>query len=370
MVEDSESLGIHGCAKTGSNSSRTSTNPFSKKESTLKNGFQCMTPWDYHMLLYGYSRLNIKGYLNSKRISLDRLGVPYEVPIDDHPANMLYDFYYSRHDYYLDKIIPYKNTVTGEWILIKPIVRGDLKYCQRQLAKFKRLERWASSKNIPIVHLRLSLCAPDGLSAPMALALMRSIPNRFQSFLQSVLPYRPKCVWCIEPTERGMCHFHMLFFGSEWLISKELIDNWWRSQGLGTSSGVWIERLRGGKQDAHKMVGYLIKYVTKPSQNPYWSGLVSIMGAREFGFSNRLNKDIEAWENVVSERSERTASVLTCTNKTNSKWECAGLLDKLLVESLLEYSPLLSVEELINEVASIRGSIKRLNESHWSRLAS
>lgn len=318
------------------------------------------------MLLYGDSRLSVKGYVNSKRLSLEKLGVTYDVPIDDHPANLLYDFYYARHDYYQDKILPLRNEDSGEWLLVKPIVRGDYKYCQKQLSKFKRLERWASLANVPIVHLRLSLWAPEGMSSPMALALMRNVPNRFLSFLQSVLPYRPKCVWCIEPTERGMCHFHMLFFGSEWLISKELIDKWWMDQGLGTSSGVWIERLRGGKQDAAKMVGYLIKYVTKPSKDPYWSGLVSLMGAREFGVSNRLTKQIESWEKSESERSERPSSVLTCTNKTNSKWLSAGLLDNLLVRSLLELNPSLTIDELKSEVYSIHGSIKRLNEKHWS----
>lgn len=364
MVEDSGSLGFHCGAKQDSKSSRTSTNSFSKKESSLSNGFQAMTQWDYHSLLYGSPRMNIKGYLNSRRISLDTLGLPYDVPIDDHPANMLYDFFYARHDYYEGKTLPFFNEESSQWISVPPVIKGNPKYVQRQLRKFKRLERWASQTSVPVVHLRLSIRAPNGMSAVQALAHMRTVPNRLLSFLQTVLPYRPKYVWCIEPTKRGMCHFHLLFFGSEWLVKKELLDSWWQSQNLGTSSGVWIERLRGGLETARKMVGYLIKYVTKPTRDPYWSGLVSMMGAREWSMSQRLWRQVQDWEIAQSEPSERPSSVLTCTNKTNSKWISLGLRDKLLVESIISLKPSIPPDELLHDLWEINYELKALRDSH------
>lgn len=325
-----------------------------------------MTNRDLKLLLYGDARLHVRGYHHMRRISLSTLGLDYDSRVDDHPANFLYDFTMLRQAHYDTKCLLFRNTLTREVLAIKPVVRGDKRYADRQLRKFKRLERWASENKVPIVHLRLGLRAPDGMSAPMALALMRGIPNRLLSFLQSVLPYRPRCVWCIEPTKRGMCHFHMLFFGSEWLIKKEVLDDWWRSQGLGTASGVWIERLRGGTASASKMVGYLVKYVSKPETDPYWNGLITLMAARNFGFSNRLSHELREWEKADSERSEREASGFTCINKTNSKWECAGLVDRGLAESILDLNPDISMDDLRAQVSSINGSVRALRASHWA----
>lgn len=344
--------------------------PFSEKYPKLKDGYGVISRREIYSLLYGDDSQNIPGYLNLKRISLDRLGLWPVVSIDDHPANFLYDYHYNHLDYYEDKTLALKNSETGEWITIKPSIRGTEKFKQKRMQKFKRIQYWASEKKVPIVHLRLSIKAPDGMSAVKALAFMRNIPNRLSSFLQENLPYRPKCIWVIEPTERGMCHYHMLFFGSEWLISKEKLDNWWLSQGLGNSSGVWIERLRGGSADSKKMIGYIIKYLINPTQDPYWSGLVSLMGVREYGISNRLMDMVKTWERHETERSEVEASRLTSTIKSNSKWICAGLLDKLLAESIIELNPMISMDELRDEIFSIRGSIKRLQENQWSRLAS
>jgi len=271
-----------------------------------------------------------------------------------------------RQAHYDTQCLLFRNTLTREVLAIKPVVRGDKRYADRQLRKFKRLERWASENRVPIVHLRLGLQAPDGMSAPMALALMRGVPNRLLSFLQSVLPYRPRCVWCIEPTKRGMCHFHMLFFGSEWLIKKEALDDWWRSQGLGTASGVWIERLRGGSESASKMVGYLVKYVSKPEMDPYWNGLITLMGARNFGISNRLSKEVNAWYEAEEERSDSEASGFTCINKTNSKWECGGLIDRGLAESILDLNPDITMDDLRAQVSSINGAVRSLRASHWA----
>lgn len=325
-----------------------------------------MTYRDLKLLLYGDARLHVRGYHHMRRISLSTLGLDYDYRVDDHPANFLFDFAMARQAYYDTKCILFQNTLSKEIMAVRPVIRGDKRYADRQLRKFKRLERWASENRVPIVHLRLGLQAPDGMSAPMALALMRGIPNRLLSFLQSVLPYRPRCVWCIEPTKRGICHFHMLFFGSEWLIKKEVLDDWWRSQGLGTASGVWIERLRGGPASASKMVGYLVKYVSKPEMDPYWNGLITLMGARNFGFSNRLSEEVKEWERAESERSEHEASGFTCISKTNSKWECGGLIDRQLAESILDLNPDITMDDLRAQVSSINGSVRALRASHWA----
>lgn len=158
----------------------------------------------------------------------------------------------------------------------------------------------------------------------------------------------------------------MLFFGSEWLCKKEILDEWWRSQGLGTASGVWIERLRGGSASAAKMVGYLVKYVSKPEMDPYWNGLITLMGARNFGFSNRLSHELREWESCEAERSGAEPVGFTCINKTNSKWECGGLIDRGLAESILSLNPDISMDDIRAQVSSINGSVKRLSGSHWA----
>jgi len=113
-----------------------------------------------------------------------------------------------------------------------------------------------------------------------------------------------------------------------------------------------------GQQYA-KVVGYLTKYLSKSYTDPFWSGMLALTRKREWGCSNRLMRDVEAWE-------EMTGSLPSWSVKTNSKcdtkWECVGMLDRLLVTAILESrkgEPPLP-DELRSEIGSIKGSARSM----------
>ena len=69
---------------------------------------------------------------------------------------------------------------------------------------------------------------------------------------------------------------------SPWLYSKEAIDKWWRDHGLGTESGVWIERFKGSPR---KVISYILKYITKTHESPEWNAILTLTRKRSWGMS-------------------------------------------------------------------------------------
>jgi hypothetical protein len=250
------------------------------------------------------------------------------------------------------------------YLQIPQTVRGTKKYQARIGRKFDLIRDYMAEKNLPAVHVRLSPLAPYGASPHDSLLRMKEILNPFLSFIQKKLGYRPEYIEVIEPTERGHCHYHILFIGMNYLLQKHLLDEWFEAQGLGNKSGVWIENLRDSKEASEKILGYLIKYISKPSRDPCWSGLLGLTRKREWSMSNRLRAKL-----LKFQEERKRPSVFTCTVKSNSNlqsnWEYIGTYDNVLIEALLGDSPP-SPEEFKSDLAEIYGGIRALRERHWN----
>lgn len=185
--------------------------------------------------------------------------------------------------------------------------------------------------NQPFVHLRLSLQAPAGMSPLLALVRMKSQLNPLMSFLDRELGNRIPYIWCIECTERGYCHFHIMFIGCNWLISKEKLDTWWENHSMGYAPGVYIEKIREGPDSAKRMQGYMVGYVSKANRDPKWSGLLTLTRKREWGMSKSLRTKLARW------KLDKSLSVFTCTgsSKTNSSFTFIGILTDWEVRKLI-----------------------------------
>jgi hypothetical protein len=148
-------------------------------------------------------------------------------------------------------------------------------------------------------------------------------------------------------------------------MDKKKIDSWFIDQNLGDKSGVWIENLRDYKEASRKILGYLIKYVSKPATDTKWSGMLSLTRGREWGMSSKLRDKVEKWK---AERPSVRPSVLTCTDKNNSntdiKWNVVGVMTKLEVEALI-LGRSTTVEALKADLAQIRGALRSWEQGKW-----
>lgn len=251
-----------------------------------------------------------------------------------------------------------------KYLQIPMTTRGTEKYQARIGRRFKLISEYMAEKNLPAVHVRLSPLARFGASPMDSLLRMKEILNPFLSFIQKKLGYRPEYIEVVEPTKRGHCHYHILFIGMNYLLQKHLIDEWFESQGLGNKSGVWIENLRDSKEASQKILGYLIKYISKPTNDPNWSGLLGLTRKREWSMSNRLRSKL-----LKFQEERKRPSVFTSIVKSNSNleptWEYVGTYDNVLIEALMGDSPP-SPEEFKSDLAEIYGGIRALRERHWN----
>lgn len=337
----------------------------SSKTSRINDGgwLGGITYHDLTEIFYGSPRLT--GYLNyQKSISPEKMGlpVPGRTCWIDQPSDYLAEFSEKKIQYYLGRSMVYWD---GEKYLLIPLtVRGTKKYQAKIGRKFDLLKDFMAENNLPAVHVRLSPYAPYGASQLDSLLGMKETLNPFLSFIQKKIGLRPLYVWAVEPTERGHCHYHILFIGMNYLMQKHYLDEWFESRGLGNKSGVWIENLRDSKEASEKILGYLIKYISKPSKDPYWSGLLGLTRKREWGMSSRLRFKL-----IKFQEERKRPSVFTCTVKSNSNlqstWEYIGTYDNVLIEALMGDSPP-SPEEFKSDLAEIYGGIRALRERHWN----
>jgi hypothetical protein len=270
---------------------------------------------------------------------LQKLGIKLPtklVPLVD-AGEWIADFNRKRLSCYEQQRLLLFDSSTEEYAKVKLLARGMPEYQAKQGDFFEDLRDWAIARAQPCVHVRLSPRAPDGTSPLDSLVSMKSIVNKFVSWLQTRLDYRPKYVWVIEPTKRGHCHIHMLFFGVEYLIQKDKVDSWWRKQGLGDESGVWME----GVIEPQKMLGYMIKYLLKETGSlgsMEWQGLLTLTRRREYGVSNDLRTSVNAWKSrqEARESQDSESDGLTCIGLTNSKcWQAVGIFDIALLDAFL-----------------------------------
>jgi hypothetical protein len=250
------------------------------------------------------------------------------------PKQFLSDYAEKRIDYYNDRRILLTN---GELIIPhKVVVRGMPSYRARVGKSFDDLHKYMTLRNMSAVHVRLSPRSVIGKSPLESLLDMDGIINSFLSFVQKVKGFRPYYVWCKEPTKRGHCHYHILFIGMNYLLPKNIVDDWFTNRGLGDHHGVFIEALREKNDEAASQVlGYLIKYVSKPSVDMCWAGLLALTRRREWGMSNNLREKMENYLLAVSSRKGTTNSNSPPTDPV--KWECLGMITISLLDELMKY---------------------------------
>lgn len=271
------------------------------------------------------------------------------------PSYFLSEFQARRIEYYNDQWLVMHNEEAG-FVSIPICCRGMVEYQDKQKEKFKKLRNWMAETHQPVVHLRLSPRAPAGLSPLTALIELKAQVNPFMSWLQKQLGFRPLVLWTTEPTARGYGHLHFLFIGCNFLISKEKIDNWWSERGMGTSAGVWIESLRGSAETADKVLGYCIKYITKPQYDARWAGLLTLTRKREWGMSNRI------YLKIARHEANKSLSVFTSTVKTNSNWTIVGVLSEAEIRGLI-HGKKASFQAVQDDLSDIRSTIKGLERS-------
>ena len=332
------------------------------------DGWNALSDSDLVRMMYGSPELT--GYFNyRKAINLKKtLGLVYfneRSPMldayDIKASDFLEIFHQKRIDYYNDrKLILHSESGYSE---ISMQCRGMAGYQAKVGDRLEDLRDFLIAKNLPVVHLRLSMKTPEGYSPLDSLIDMKSIQNRLMSFIQVKLGFRPHYIWVNEPTKRGHCHFHFLFVGMNYLLPKEDLDWWWKRTGLGDESGVWIEDLREGKEGAERILGYLIKYLLKPHSDGRWCGLLALTRKREWGMSNTLRSKISRWK---SENLDQSG--LTCIGETNSNsiltYDVVGILDSWEISTFLHPQggtkpPPLKV--LLQDLREVRGISKRLS---------
>lgn len=285
--------------------------------------------------------------------------------LDEIPSEFLGAFTERRSHFYEDqRLILWKKDVGYIEIPLK--VRGVPGYERRAKESFKQLSDYCMARNLPAVHVRLSPRAPKnvGYSPLESLLRMGEIVNKLLAFIQRRKGFRPDYVWAIEPTERGHCHLHLLLIGMNYLMPKADLDSWFKAHGLGTEAGVWIEALRDSREASRKVLGYLIKYVSKPNHDAKWTALLSLTRRREWGMSSGLRAKVKAYQSEVIERSEKTEpGVFTCTVENNSNssesWEVIGCMESVLFHALTDGKDV-TPDELRTDLAQIKGTIRTI----------
>lgn len=300
-----------------------------------------------------------------KAINLQKLGLELpnkSVPLEqfDSPSSFLSDFLERKIRLYEDQALIIHSEESG-FVPIGLKCRGMASYNAQVGHRFEDVKNYMEAKNKPATHCRLSPWAPEGVSPLDSLVAMEGIVNNFVAFVQRKLGFRPEYLWAIEPTKRGHCHIHILFIGMNYLMDKKKIDRWFEAQGLGNKSGVWIENLRDSKDAARKVLGYLIKYVSKPATDKCWSGLLSLTRRREWGMSSKLRERVEKWK-------EERPSVFTCTVKNNSNteshWVVVGVMNSAEYHALIR-SRSTTVEAVQRDLREIRGALHAWQSGKW-----
>lgn len=281
----------------------------------------------------------------------------------DEPAEFLSEFLEKKIRLYEDQALILHDNQSGEFVPVGLKCRGMASYNAQVGRRFDDLKNFMFDKNKPAVHCRLSPQTPKnvGYSPLESLLAMEGIVNSFVAFIQRRLGFRPLYVWAIEPHERGHCHIHILFIGMNWLMEKRRVDSWFQDQGLGDYHGVWIENLRDSKEASRKILGYLIKYVSKPAHDMHWSGLLSLTRRREWGMSQKLSEQIQRWK-------EDRPSALSCTVKNNSNteshWVVVGVMNSAEYHALIR-SRSTTVEAVQRDLREIRGALHAWQSGKW-----
>lgn len=262
----------------------------------------------------------------------------------------------------MDRVVTLYNEEERRYSLSPVKVRGTPAYERQVRRKIRRIADYVVSRDVALQFVTFSAWAPEGLSPWEMLQRWDGFVNSFFSWLQAKTGVRYHYIWAIEPTKRGYCHIHLILLDCEHL-DYDAVFAWWYSQPVGYGSNhhaLRIDRVAPNGEQYAKVVGYLTKYLSKSYTDPFWSGLLALTRRREWGCSNRLMELVEEWE-------ESTGVRPSWSVKTNSKWKCYGLLDRLLVESILDARkgdvPLPA--DLVSEIYSIKGVARSIMDLHF-----
>lgn len=345
------------------------------------DGWDAFSHYDLNRVLFGSEKDGLTGYLHyNRRINLKKtLGMPVpnkSYPIDISPCEFLETYQKKKLAHYSDQSLVLHSEETG-FVQKKMLTRGMAAYDAKVGDNFDDLEDYIIAKDLPSVFLTLSPRTPEGTSPLDTLLAMKPIVNRLMSFLQRKLGHRPEYVWICESTKRGHAHYHLLFIGLDWLISKEVLDGWWKAQGLGDEHGVYINAIKDPKKASGMVIRYMLAYLLKPDKNDKWAGLLGLTGKRSWGMSNSLRAKIKAWKTATEGSSEGTpegasegtpegASRLACIGLTNSNksagYQSIGVLTKLECEIFLsDPTRQPTPEGLLQDLREIRGVVHSIN---------
>ena len=246
-------------------------------------------PWtdfstkDLSSLLNGPRPDRGKPYFGRARhLPLSFLQIPAlygQAPVDDpRPDEWLATFwerYVDRAE--SNRIVLHKG---GAYITLPYLYRGHRKYKEKQERKIDEIGKtW--NKRTPGVLLTIN---PRGTGSPLrAYYSIKSNINRFMSWITKRKEgHRCRYIWCIEPTQRGYCHFHFII-EAKWIAPVKDILEWWQSQDVDIESpGVDLEAVKGVGQ----VQRYISKYVSKGFNDLKFLSLLYLTGGRTRGASN------------------------------------------------------------------------------------
>lgn len=338
----------------------------------VNDGWDSFSYSDLLSVLMGDPDRNLTGYYNYSRVinlkNTLNMDVPDSTaPLDIDPTDFLKIFHEKKLAHYKDQRLILFNDESG-YQEIPLLTRGMPAYQARVGDVFEDVRDFMVAKNLPCVFLTLSPRTPVGHSPLDSLVDMKAIQNNLMSFLQVRLGYRPKCLWVIEETQRGHCHYHFLFIGMNYLMPREELGWWFKRQGLGDEKGVWLESVSDPVEASKKVVGYLIKYLVKPHSDSRWSGLLGLTKKREWGMSNILRARIEKWKHESKSEPVGEEVGLACSGLTNSNslpsWISFGILSMLEIEMLLGEKPP-PPDELKRDLREIRGALHSWQNGSW-----
>lgn len=332
-----------------------------------QSGWDAFSFPDLLEVLQGSDRL--KGYYNYDRAkSLSEYGLEppsRSIDLTIAPDEFLSELAERRIEHYEQLRIVIHNEQLG-YRAIPVSVRGMPYYRRKVEEQLELLHDYMFENRLSALHCRLSPRAGDGVSPLDSLITMKGMLNKFLSFVQKVLGYRPFYFWANEPTKRGHCHYHIIFIGINWLMPKERLDAWWTFNGYGTSAGVYVEALRADTRvkagrDLDRLLNYLIEYVSKPGQDMRWQGLLTLTKKREWGMSTKLKQ-------ILSAFAERRLRLSRNVGETNSnsigEWEYIGIMSLAMIEALIgEKNP--PPDELRADLLDISGGLYRMTHRSY-----
>lgn len=335
-------------------------------EAAIQDGWNAFSYSDLVEVLTGSDRLT--GYYNyEKAKSLSDFGLehPYQsIDLTYEPSEFLEELAKRRLDHYEYLRMVIYNEELG-YRTIPVTVRGQDRYRKRIERQLELLHDFMYENRLSALHARFSPRAEIGKSPLDSLIEMKEFLNKFLSYVQSVLGYRPFYLWAIEPTRRGHCHYHIIFIGIKWLMPKEQLDQWFVKQGYGGPSGVYLEtmradvRARRGK-DLSKLLNYLIEYIGKPTQDLKWQGLLTLTRKREWGMSTKLRQILLAYE----ERRRFTCIQGETNSNYPTEWIFIGILTETEIEVLIgDKNP--PPDQLISDLMDIRGTVRRMTHPSY-----